>query len=69
MPRKIEVNAGPPLALLFVLLLCFKLTNQIDWSWWLVTAPLWFPFAFIVALIVVFFIISTFVGDVHVKKH
>jgi membrane protein YdbS with pleckstrin-like domain len=27
--------------LLFLLFLGLKLTNQIDWSWWWVTAPLW----------------------------
>ena len=30
----------PLLALLFIGL---KLTNYIDWSWWLVTAPLYVP--------------------------
>ncbi len=27
--------------LLFVLFAGLKLANVIDWSWWLVTAPLW----------------------------
>ena len=26
---------------LFVIFLILKLTGVIDWSWWLVTAPLW----------------------------
>jgi uncharacterized membrane protein len=30
----------PLLALLFIGL---KLTNYIDWSWWLITAPLYVP--------------------------
>jgi len=29
----------------FIVLLVLKLTEQIDWSWWLVTAPLWAPAA------------------------
>ncbi|MCY4132210.1 MAG: hypothetical protein OXF39_06140 [Nitrospira sp.] len=30
---------------LFLLLTVLKLTNVIDWSWWWVTAPLWWlPF-------------------------
>ena len=37
----------PLLALLFIGL---KLTNYIDWSWWLVTAPLYVPA--IIAIIV-----------------
>ena len=39
--------------LLFLLFLGLKLTNQIDWSWWWVTAPLWGGIA-IVLLITVF---------------
>ena len=42
--------------LLFLLFLGLKLTNQIDWSWWWVTAPLWGPIALVLgfALIVIF---------------
>ena len=39
--------------LLFLLFLGLKLTNQIDWSWWWVTAPLWGP----IALVLVFALI------------
>jgi hypothetical protein len=28
---------------LFVVFLVLKLTHNIDWSWWWVTAPLWIP--------------------------
>lgn len=31
------------LALLALLFIGLKLTNYIDWSWWLVTAPLYVP--------------------------
>jgi hypothetical protein len=31
--------------LLFLIFLVLKLTNQIDWSWWWVTSPLWIGFA------------------------
>jgi len=42
--------------LLFLLFLGLKLTNQIDWSWWWVTSPLWGPIAIVLgfALIVIF---------------
>lgn len=36
------------LGLLTILFIALKLTNHIDWSWWLVLAPLWAPFALIV---------------------
>jgi hypothetical protein len=31
--------------ILFVVFLTLKLTDQIDWSWWWVTSPLWISFA------------------------
>ena len=33
------------LGVLFIVFLVLKLTNQIDWSWWWVTCPLWGPTA------------------------
>ena len=38
------------LTILFVVFLVLKLTDQIDWSWWWVTAPLWGPFALLAAI-------------------
>lgn len=35
-------------SVMFVVFLVLKLTNVIDWSWWLVTLPLWSGLAFIV---------------------
>lgn len=32
--------------LLFLIFLILKLTHVINWSWWFVTLPLWFPIAF-----------------------
>ena len=40
----------------FVTFLVLKLTNVIDWSWWWVTAPLWGPFALILAIFAVVFV-------------
>lgn len=36
--------------ILFLIFMTLKLTGNITWSWWWVTAPLWFP------LLVVLFI-------------
>lgn len=46
---------------LFLIFLVLKLTDNIDWSWWWVTAPLWIPLAIVVAIlgIVVFYYIIT----------
>lgn len=30
---------------LFIVFLVLKLTGQITWSWWWVTAPIWIPFS------------------------
>jgi hypothetical protein len=38
-------------SLLFLLFLGLKLTNNIDWSWWWVTAPLWIPLSIGIAFI------------------
>ena len=36
--------------ILFIIFLVLKLTDNIDWSWWWVTSPLWIPFGLIVVL-------------------
>ena len=39
---------------LFVIFLILKLTKVIDWSWWLVTAPLWLvPALFFVIIAII----------------
>lgn len=40
-------------ALLFLVFLVLKLTKVIDWSWWLVTAPLYIGVAFAAAIFAV----------------
>jgi uncharacterized membrane protein (DUF485 family) len=44
---------------LFVVFLVLKLTGNIDWSWWWVTAPLWGPITFIIVFAIVVFVIAT----------
>lgn len=44
------MNIGP-LGLLGVILIFLRAMGVIDWAWWLVTAPLWVPAAFIAACI------------------
>ena len=36
--------------ILFLIFLVLKLTNNIDWSWWWVTAPLWIGVALLVVI-------------------
>lgn len=44
--------------LLTTLFVYLKLTNQIDWSWWWVTSPLWLP----VIIVLAFFAIALFIS-------
>ena len=59
--RSMESNNGLSLsAVVFIVLLTLKLSDVIDWSWWLITLPLWWmlPMIFLViifALIIVLF--------------
>lgn len=45
--------------LLFIVFLILKLCGVITWSWWWVTAPLWGPVAFVLALGLLYAIFST----------
>lgn len=37
----------------FIIFLVLKLTDNIDWSWWAVTAPLWIPISILLVVIAV----------------
>lgn len=50
--------------LLFLLFLGLKLTNQIDWSWWWVTAPLWAPIALVLGFALIVIIIAFLIAGV-----
>jgi hypothetical protein len=50
--------------LLFLLFLGLKLTNQIDWSWWWVTAPLWGPIALVLGFALIVIIIAFLIAGV-----
>jgi hypothetical protein len=41
-------------SLLFLVFLVLKLTGTIDWSWWLITLPLWGPLAIGLMVLVLF---------------
>ena len=49
---------------LFLIFMVLKLTNNIDWSWWWVTAPLWMP----LMLAIVIFAIIGIVMVIKMKK-
>lgn len=39
------------IGLVFIVLLVLKLTQVVDWSWWIITLPLWVPFALAILII------------------
>ena len=51
--------------ILFLIFMTLKLTGDIDWSWWWVTAPLWIPlvgFLAFAGIAVVIAIVIAFIG-------
>jgi hypothetical protein len=50
---KIRIGTGTFCAVLFFILLIMKLTGYIDWSWWLITAPIWIPLVFVVVTLAI----------------
>jgi hypothetical protein len=56
-----EAMNGIPLpTIMFLIFLVLKLTNQVDWSWWWVTAPLWGGFIFFFVAIALLAIVKEF---------
>lgn len=41
---------------LFLLFLILKLTDTVDWSWWIITLPLWIGLAFILLFVGIMFV-------------
>jgi hypothetical protein len=50
--KKTTSSSGISLpTILFLIFLILKLTDNIDWSWWWVTSPLWIAFALVLSII------------------
>ena len=45
--------------ILFIIFLILKLTDNIDWSWWWVTSPIWIPVAVLLAALLLALIIKS----------
>lgn len=43
--------------ILFLIFLTLKLTNNIDWSWWWVTSPIWIPISIVFATFLIAFFV------------
>lgn len=59
--KEIKYNGGIGFpGLLAIVFITLKLTGVINWSWLWVLSPLWIPLAFVLVLMLVFFIIVIF---------
>lgn len=52
----IELTGLP--MILFIVFLILKLCKVIAWSWWWVTSPLWIMALFVIAVMVLYFIVG-----------
>ena len=41
---------------LFIILLVLKITNTVDWSWWIITLPIWLHFGLMKIELIIFII-------------
>lgn len=54
---------GEGFILLFSILLALKLFNVVDWSWWIITMPVWAPALVALGVILAFaYLIAKFKG-------
>ena len=61
--KSVRVSGGISLSgLTFIVFLVLKLCEVIDWSWWWVTAPLWGPFALLIAGLFIYIIIAVIIA-------
>ena len=60
MANKSSQSGVSMVTLVFIIFLILKLTGNIDWSWWWVTAPLWGGFAIFIIIIIVALTIKSF---------
>lgn len=51
----------PILGILGLIFITLKLTGYIAWSWWWVLAPFWAPFAVVLAIAAIAFIVAAIV--------
>jgi membrane protein YdbS with pleckstrin-like domain len=61
--KSVRVSGGISLSgLTFIVFLVLKLCEVIDWSWWWVTAPLWGPFALLIAGLFIYIMIAVIIA-------
>jgi len=54
--KEVTIGGTGLFVIIFLIFLILKLCNMSEvanWSWWAVTSPLWIPFAFVMAFIII----------------
>lgn len=68
--NSVRVSSGISLSgLTFIVFLVLKLCGVIDWSWWWVTAPLWGPFALLIAGLIVYCLVLMLIATIRICIH
>jgi hypothetical protein len=60
--RSVTIRGLFGCAILLPLFIVLKLTGGAGWSWWWVLAPLWMPFAILLAILVILFIAASIIA-------
>lgn len=60
--KTVYKNSFPLFSIMFLILFTLKITNVINWSWWLVTAPLWGPLVVAILLVIGIVLFATIVS-------
>lgn len=55
--------------ILFITLLLLKVFNVVDWSWWIITVPLWGPLTLLLVVMVTYLIVAALMGLVAKTLH
>jgi hypothetical protein len=50
-----KIELGGSSMMLFIIFLILKLEHIINWSWWLVTIPLWLPLCIVIPIFLIAF--------------
>lgn len=61
----INMSWGFLTSLIFMIL---KLTDVVDWSWWIVTMPLWLPYALVIGfflIVIVIYLVLVLIQSVY----
>ena len=51
---------GLTIMMTIIILLVLKITNTVDWSWWIITLPIWLHFGLMAIGLIIFILFMIF---------